>query len=61
MLMKWSYEPVVHSSGLILNKWVSALKKDRSFSSYVFHRFYNELFDAVRNYLNRNTSSISTK
>lgn len=35
--------------------------KDRSFKDYVAHRFYNELFDAVRNHLNRNVGSISNK
>lgn len=34
---------------------------DRSFKNYVGHRFYNELFNAVRDYLNRNAGRITTK
>ncbi len=37
------------------------MSKDRSFKAYVAHRFYNELFYAVRDYLNRNTRTITTK
>ena len=35
--------------------------RDRSFKNYVDHRFYNELFNAVRDYLNRNAGRITTK
>jgi DNA-binding Xre family transcriptional regulator len=37
------------------------LAADRSFKNYVGHRFYNELFNAVRDCLNRNAGRITTK
>ncbi len=35
--------------------------KERSFRDYVAHRFYNQLFEAVNNHLNCNSSTITTK
>ena len=37
------------------------MAKERSFKNYVSHRFYNELFSAISNHLNRNSSAIITK